>query len=83
MSEKIDYKFLSDLEGGSKTNGYVPAAEVSKSGVTIATGFDLGQRDENDLKTLKLSTTLTAKLKPYLGLKGKSAQDFLKKNRYQ
>jgi hypothetical protein len=79
MLEKIDYKFLSDLEGGSKTNGYVPAAGVSKSGVTIATGFDLGQRNENDLKALKLSTTLTAKLKPYLGLKGKSAQDSLKK----
>ena len=54
MPENIDYNFLSDLEGGSKTTGYVPAAAVSKSGVTIATGFDLGQRDENDLKSLKL-----------------------------
>jgi len=33
MPDKIDYKFLSDLEGGSKTQGYLPAA-----------GFDLGQR---------------------------------------
>lgn len=40
MPENIDYKFLSDLEGGSKTSGYVPAAGVSKSGVTIAAGFD-------------------------------------------
>ncbi len=39
MPENIDYKFLSQLEGGSKTIGYVPAAAVSKSGVTIATGF--------------------------------------------
>ena len=73
MPENIDYKFLSDLEGGSKTMGYVPAASVSKSGVTIATGFDLGQRNENDLKSLKLSVALTNKLKPYLGIKANSA----------
>lgn len=80
MPEKIDYKFLSDLEGGSKTNGYVPATGVSKSGVTIATGFDLGQRNQNDLKKLKLDAALIEKLKPYLGLKAKLAQDYLKKN---
>ena len=54
MPDKIDYKFISDLEGGSKTTGYVPAASVSKSGITIATGFDLGQRNESDLKSLKI-----------------------------
>ena len=81
MPENIDYKFLSDLEGGSKTVGYVPAAGVSKSGVTIATGFDLGQRDENDLKLLKLDALLIAKLKPYLGTKSASAQSLLKKTR--
>lgn len=79
MPENIDYKFLSDLEGGSKTTGYVPAAGVSKSGVTIATGFDLGQRNESDLKSLKLDATLIAKLKPYLGLKSTDAQTLLKK----
>ena len=52
MSDSIDYSFLSELEGGSQTTGYVPAAGVSKSGVTIATGFDLGQRSEGDLKAL-------------------------------
>jgi len=79
MPENIDYKFLSGLEGGSKTTGYVPAAGVSKSGVTIATGFDLGQRGESDLKSLKLDTLLITKLKPYLGAKGASAQALLKK----
>ena len=79
MSEKIDYKFISELEGGSKVNGYVPAAAVSKSGVTIATGFDLGQRSESDLKKLKLDTTLINKLKPYLGTKGLKAQELIKK----
>ncbi|MCG8427991.1 MAG: pesticin C-terminus-like muramidase [Chromatiales bacterium] len=78
MAEKIDYQFLSNLEGGCKTTGYVPAAAVSKSGVTIATGFDLGQRDENDLKQLKLDASLITKLKPYLGAQGTTAQDLLK-----
>lgn len=79
MSEKIDYAFLSQLEGGSKTTGYVPAAGVSKSGVTVATGFDLGQRNEADLKALGLPSSLIAKLKPYLGKKSKDAQDALAK----
>lgn len=80
MPENIDYNFLSALEGGRKTSGYVPAATISKSGVTIATGFDLGQRNEHDLKTLKLDTALIAKLKPYLGLKGQNSQNLLKKS---
>ncbi len=42
MADKIDYKFLSDREGGRKLLGYVPHGGGSKSGVTIATGFDLG-----------------------------------------
>jgi hypothetical protein len=58
MPENIDYSFLSNLEGGCKTKGYVPAAKKSKSGVTIATGFDLGQRSESDLKLLKIDATL-------------------------
>ncbi len=80
MPENIDYKFLSNLEGGSKTTGYVPEAAVSKSGVTIATGFDLGQRNESDLKSLKLNTVLITKLKPYLGSKAATAQALLKKS---
>lgn len=77
MFDKIDYSFLSELEGGSKTSGYVPAAGVSKSGMTIATGFDLGQRNESDLKNLGLSSDLAALLKLYLGKKGKDAQEAL------
>jgi len=80
MAEKIDYTFLSDRKGGRKLLGYVPDGGGSKSGVTIATGFDLGQRNEADLKKLKLSKTLIDKLKPYLGLTKKSAIDAIKKN---
>lgn len=79
MLDKIDYSFIGELEGGSKTVGYVPAANVSKSGVTIGTGFDLGQRNESDLKTLGMSNDLIVKLKPYLGKKAKDAQGALTK----
>lgn len=79
MFDKIDYSFLAALEGGSKTSGYVPAAGVSKSGVTIGIGFDLGQRSELDLKNLRLPIELIAILKPYLGKKAKDAQDALGK----
>ena len=70
-STGIDWGFISSKEGGSKLDGYVPNPEGSKSGVTVATGFDLGARGMNDLKGL--SPELQAKLKPFLGLQGQSA----------
>lgn len=79
MGNKIDYKFISDLEGGSKIKGYVPASAVSKSGVTIATGFDLGQRNISDLTSLGLAETLKKKFKPYLGKTKEDAKAELKK----
>lgn len=79
MAENIDWEFIASLEGKGVTTGYVPDPTGSKSGVTIATGFDLGQRNETDLTTLGLSAGLITKLKPYLGLKGTVADEFLKK----
>jgi hypothetical protein len=78
MPDKIDYDFISKLEGGHKTIGYVPDANTSQSGVTIATGFDLGQKNENDLNVLNLPLSLIDKLKPYLGKKKTEAEEFLK-----
>lgn len=80
MPDKIDYTFLSELEGGNKTKGYEPAASVSRSGVTIAIGFDLGQRHERDLQSLQLDPQLVSKLKPYLGIKGAAAQSLIKRS---
>ena len=80
MPENIDWEFIASLEGKGKTDGYVPDASGSKSGVTIATGFDLGQRNESDLTTLGLSTDLVTKLKPYLGKTAQDAVDYLAKN---
>lgn len=80
MAENIDWEFIASLEGKGVTTGYVPDASGSKSGVTIATGFDLGQRNETDLTNLGLSADLITKFKPYLGKKGQDAVDFLAKN---
>lgn len=75
----IDFAFIAKLEG-TDLKGSVPAPDKSNSGVTIATGFDLGAYDEKDLVGLKLAKELIAKLKPYLGKKRKDAVDFLKAN---
>ena len=80
MSNNIDFLFISSLEGGQQLKGYVPASGVSNSGVTVATGFDLGARNEADLKKLNLSTALINKLKPYLGLKKQAATTALQKS---
>lgn len=72
MPVKIDYDFLSAREGGRKTKGYVPAASSSRRGVTIATGFALGQR-KKDLRLLELSSPLIEKFEPYLGVTGADA----------
>ena len=44
MEYKIDWDFISSLEGKGAKHGYVPS---DNSGVTIATGFDLKEKDEN------------------------------------
>ena len=80
MPNQIDYAFLSKLEGGSRTDGYVPAPNTSSSGVTIATGFDLGQRNTTDLAGLGLPPNLVNRLAPYLGMQGAVAQQYLAKH---
>jgi GH24 family phage-related lysozyme (muramidase) len=78
VANNIDFSFISSLEGGQQLKAYVPAGGVSNSGVTVATGCDLGARNEADLRKLNLSPTLINKLKPYLGLKKQAAVTALK-----
>ena len=61
--------FTREKEGGQILTGYVPK-KSSKSGVTIASGLDLGNFD---LNKLDISDELKAKLQPYVGLKGNEA----------
>tara|TARA_R110000782_G_scaffold27817_5_gene70073 strand:- start:249 stop:785 length:537 start_codon:yes stop_codon:yes gene_type:complete len=74
MSE-IDFGFIKELEG-FKLTGYVPkekGKELGTSGVTIASGFDLGAHNINDLAGLP--EDLIQKFSPYLGLQGKEASN--------
>ena len=68
----IDWGFIEKLEG-NELIGSVPDASGSKSGVTIASGFDLGARNEADLKGLPQDIIDT--LKPFLGFKGAKAEE--------
>lgn len=85
MSDKpnktdIDFDFISKLEGNS-LHGYVPDPENSQSGVTIASGFDLGQCSLQDIEVEStFNIYLVEKLSPYLGMKKSEAESFLKDN---
>lgn len=75
----IDWKFIEELEGSGILNGYVPLDKdglpIGKSGVTVATGVDLGQLDRTNLVRLlkDKSFNLIQKLLPYVGVTGESA----------
>ena len=73
MPDLVDYGFIARMEGGSLTKGYVPAPKTSNSGVTVATGFDLGARSEPDLRRIAIPAPLIAQLRPYLGKKKQAA----------
>jgi hypothetical protein len=47
----INWDFIKEKEGGSQNNGYVPEGG-DNSGVTIGSGFDLGQQTEETIKEL-------------------------------
>ena len=81
---KLDTNFLREVEG-IKTNAYVPRDKktkkaLDKSGVTIASGIDLGQWSEKDLVNLKVPQPILNKLKPYLGKTKDNAIKFLDNN---
>jgi hypothetical protein len=74
-------EILGHFEGKAIPKGYVPCKDgvpLGASGVTIGTGFDLGQQSEKDLHNLALPKLLYEKLVPYLGKKKMAALVFLK-----
>jgi len=68
----IDWAFIHELEG-TRLKGYVPDPDGSESGVTIASGFDLGARNLSDLAGLPQD--IIELLTPYLGIKGAQAEE--------
>lgn len=73
----INFKFISELEG-TEITGYVPNAGNSKSGASIASGFDIGQRTVNELGDA-FSTELADKLAPYAEATGEVAVALLER----
>lgn len=79
---KIDWGFIQTLEG-FETRGYVPVEENErdnkvKSGVTIGSGFDLGQHTSTYVKTMQFSPEIEKRLLRYVGLKGEDARQALR-----
>lgn len=69
---------LERFEGRGKAAGYVPCgasgAPLGVSGVTIATGLDLGQQSRSSLAAMGLPDRIVGRLAPYCGMKGAEAQ---------
>lgn len=75
----IDWAFIASLEG-MKLVGYVPLADRTESGVTIAAGFDMGKRSRAELERLGLPLSLVNKLAPYCNKIGLAAAAYLRRN---
>ena len=68
--------FVEKEEGGQILKAYPPPAKGS--GTTVATGIDLGQHSEKDLKDLGVSDKTIYKVRKYLGAKDATARKLLK-----
>lgn len=67
-SGEIDWSKIEELEGGRQQQAYVPQA--GKSGVTVSSGFDVGQRQNLE----GLPSHVQEKLQPVVGLKREEAE---------
>lgn len=64
VAASVVQKHISDEEGGIYLTGYIPSPG---SGVTIASGVDLGQQGERELTSRSVPASIIQKLRPYLG----------------
>jgi GH24 family phage-related lysozyme (muramidase) len=83
----IDFAFISRVEGRQQLEGYVPqrnGTAIGRSGVTIATGFDIGQHNAYDLNRIfgrgEGNADLITSFTPYLELIRDAAIAFLAEN---
>ena len=71
----VNHSFIASQEGGQQLSGYVPQAGMS--GVTVATGVDLGQMTVAQLNGMNIPNELKQQLAPYVGLQRDEAQAYL------
>jgi hypothetical protein len=80
LGTNVNFNNLSEFEGGQWHKTYIPCNKkvvAGKSGVSIGTGFDIGQKSDAELKALGLSDTLYKKLKKFANknYKGKTCDE--------
>lgn len=83
---QINLKTISEFEGGQALTAYVPMQNgkvLGNSGVTVATGIDLGQMSSGEIMDLPLDFELRRKLQPYAELTKLDAVEFLFRNPLQ
>jgi hypothetical protein len=91
LGTNINFDKLADFEGGQKLHGYIPGHTLGvkddggkvegRSGVTIATGFDIGQWSRSDLSAkLALSFALRHTYRRFCNKRRQAAVNELEKS---
>ena len=65
---KVDFTFIASQEGNQWLRGYVPMSKgivLGRSGMTVATGFDLGQWSTQELTNFGFPQALLDKITPF------------------
>lgn len=68
LGTNINFQFIARAEGDQWLRGYVPMQHgvvIGHSGMTVASGFDLGQWTVGDMKKQGLSGPLLEKIQPF------------------
>ncbi len=78
----VDWDFIGEREGKAIDEAYVPKNKktgeiIGQSGVTIGTGFDLGQHSRADLEKMGIPENVIRELDPYLGKKRMEADAYV------
>ncbi len=64
----VDFTFIASMEGNQWLRGYVPMKSnkvLGRSGMTVATGFDIGQWKVSELKDMGFSDALMKKIQVF------------------
>lgn len=83
MADNIDWSFIAEQEGEKVSEGYIPKRNgkfLGRSGVTIGTGVDLGQKSSKEKFFRLLPKDLRVKLQPYANKTKEAAETYLTKN---
>lgn len=78
---RVDFLAVSEFEGGQILRGYLPMDEkgivIGNSGITFATGFDVGQYNKKQIQSFKFPHELEDKLLSFVGAKKGDAKNLL------